>query len=831
MERTQVKRHYCTYFDRNYLVRALALIESLNRHEKNPFQLFAVCLDEISRTILTELAPPNVTPVAMSDIEHGDDQLLAAKGNRSTVEYYRTSTATVILRLLERNPEIEILTYVDADIYFFSSLDPVYDELGDRSVLIHEHRFSPRLAHMARYGRFNAGFLCFRNDPHSIRVLEWWRERCLEWCYGRVENGKHAGQAYLDDWPTRFDHVTVLRNAGAGVAPWNHQQYSFSTDAGGNVLVDGTPVVFYHYHSLTFVDPGIIVPLKHTIDTVTMEIIRLCFLPYLHALRRAISSLPSNEPSSGFGLQTRNLPTFEHTFLADRKSTAEIGGTGLPQIPVPVDAEWDCYCSVQMEDFAETVKDDGKLALYFMELGLRYQGEGDAGRALEAMKQVLSYDPGNARALLELVRLCWVRLNFTEALDYLREFIVIAPKDPAVWKWLLLVAGQLKIEEAVQAAYLRLHVLDPTNYILQAISLSMELSPDLLETVPSFSDEAVQSIVRQLAEATARSVRRPTGFEVVVSRPLPKLSIVTPSLNQAEFIERTIDSVLSQGYPNLEYIIMDGGSTDGSVEIIRKHERHLKYWQSCPDGGHYSALTAGFKRCSGEIMAWINSDDRYFPEAFRRATGAFSEDHDCRWIMGRPTVLHRDGSRYDISSLVPQWSREYLLGRTWEPVRFFIQQESTFWKRSLWEQAGATMRNELWLAGDFELWVRFSRYAKLKFVDTLLGSFRSYDTQRSKQYFGDYLKETHMVVDDELRLYPAMRVRLGRMCRERQWYEQARTYLNAAVEANPGDVEAWIEMARLTSRLNEEKTFDMALQKVRGLEPHHPALAELQCVM
>jgi len=862
-----VKRYYCTYFDRNYLVRALALIESLNRHEKNPFQLFAVCLDEISRTILTGLALPNVTPVAMSDIEHGDDELLAAKGNRSTVEYYWTSTPTIILRIIERNPEIDILTYVDADIYFFSSPDPIYDELGDRSVLIHEHRFPPRLAHMVEYGRYNVGVLCFRNDPHSIRVLEWWRERCLEWCYGHVENGKYGDQAYLDDWLTRFDRVTVLRNVGAGVAPWNHEQYSYSEDAGGKALVDGTPLVFYHYHSLAFVTPGIIIPLKYTIFTATAEIIRLCFLPYMHALRRALFSLPSNAPTSEFGLLTRNLLTIEHTFLADSTMTAELRGAGLPQLPVRLDTDWDCFCSVQLEDFTEIVKDGGGLARYFIELGRGYQDKGDARRASEFMKQALSHDPGNTRARLELAKICYHCQNFTEALDYLRELVVIKREDPEVWTFLLLAADQLKIEDAVQAAYLHLHVLDPNNKYLQALSLSIELSPDLFGTAPSFSDEEVRSIGQLLAEAIARNVQRPTGsgrakrgcehtstiisesgeereisseaggegpvtgFEVAVPRPLPKLSIVTPSFNQAEFIEETIDSVLSQGYPNLEYIIMDGGSTDGSVEIIKKYERYLKYWQSCPDGGHYPAVNAGFKRCSGEIMAWLNSDDRYFPEAFHRAVSALSEDHDCQWIMGRPTLFYRDGGYFDILSLVPRWSREYLLSGTWEPLNLFIQQESTFWKRSLWEKAGATLRTDLRLAGDFELWVRFSRYAKLKFVDVLLGSFRFYDTQRSKVLFGDYLKEAHTVAEDEFRLYPAMRVRLGRMCRERQLYQQALTYLQSAVDADPGDVEGWVEMARLSSRLKVEKIFNMARQRVHALDPHHPALARLECVI
>src|SRR5712672_634542 len=93
----------------------------------------------------------------------------------------------------------------------------------------------------------------------------------------------------------------------------------------------------------------------------------------------------------------------------------------------------------------------------------------------------------------------------------------------------------------------------------------------------------------------------------------PKISLVTPSFNQGSFLEETIRSVLDQNYPNLEYVVIDGGSTDGSVEIIKKYERRLTWWISAPDGGQYEAINKGFARTTGEIMAWLNADDKYLP--------------------------------------------------------------------------------------------------------------------------------------------------------------------------------------------------------------------------
>src|SRR5438132_13711050 len=105
---------------------------------------------------------------------------------------------------------------------------------------------------------------------------------------------------------------------------------------------------------------------------------------------------------------------------------------------------------------------------------------------------------------------------------------------------------------------------------------------------------------------------------------VPRITVVTPSFNQAEFLERTLRSVLDQGYPNLEYVVIDGGSTDGSVDTIRRYADRLAYWVAQPDSGQYDAINKGFQRTSGEVMAWINSDDKYAPWAFAVAAEVFA---------------------------------------------------------------------------------------------------------------------------------------------------------------------------------------------------------------
>ncbi len=221
---------------------------------------------------------------------------------------------------------------------------------------------------------------------------------------------------------------------------------------------------------------------------------------------------------------------------------------------------------------------------------------------------------------------------------------------------------------------------------------------------------------------------------------LPKITIITPSLNQAEYLEECIESVLEQGYPNLEYVIMDGGSTDGSVEIIKKYEKHLTYWQSCPDGGLYQAVTEGFRRTSGEIMAWINSDDKYHPLAFTKVAAVFSNNPDIDWLTGRKSFWDASGNLSKVEQRLGIFSRKKFLAGDFDKP--YIQQESTFWRRSLWEAAGGCLAPDARLAGDLELWLRFFRHAQLHTVDTLLGGYRFYGDQRGVTLADQYYQES-----------------------------------------------------------------------------------------
>ena len=221
---------------------------------------------------------------------------------------------------------------------------------------------------------------------------------------------------------------------------------------------------------------------------------------------------------------------------------------------------------------------------------------------------------------------------------------------------------------------------------------------------------------------------------------LPTISIVTPSYNQAKYLEECIESVLSQGYPNLEYVIMDGGSSDGSVEIIKKYEKYLTYWQSQPDGGQYRAITGGFRHTTGEIMAWINSDDKYHPLAFAKVASVFFDNPEVLWLTGRKSFWDAAGNLSKVGQKLGVFTRQKFLAGNFDKP--YIQQESTFWHRSLWDTAGGTMAPDARLAGDLELWLRFFRHAPLHTVDTLLGGYRFYGDQSGVMLADQYYKES-----------------------------------------------------------------------------------------
>lgn len=244
--------NFCTLFDSHYLSRGLAMHRSLKQHCPD-FHLYIFPFDDASFDMLTKLKLDDVTLVRMSEFETED--LLHIKPSRTRGEYCWTCTPSIIYHCLNAF-NLPDCTYVDADLFFYSNPRVLLDELGTGSVLITEHRYTPEYDQSETSGIYCVQFITFKNDKNGMTVLTWWRDRCLEWCYNRLEDGKFGDQKYLDDWTQRFDGVHVLNHLGGGVAPWNVQQYDLQCSEGNYTIVDenkiSVPLVFYHFHWVRF---------------------------------------------------------------------------------------------------------------------------------------------------------------------------------------------------------------------------------------------------------------------------------------------------------------------------------------------------------------------------------------------------------------------------------------------------------------------------------------------------------------------------------------------------------------------------------------------------
>jgi len=243
-----MKHNFCTLFDKNFIYRGLAMYESLLETDRD-FKLWILCMDDIVYEQLKKMNLRATELIKLTDFEKGDSELLEIKLRRTMVEYCWTLSSSLPLYVFKHNPDLHSVAYLDSDLYFFSNSESIYEEMGDSSIGIVRHNYSKELTYLEKKsGIYNVSMVIFKNDDKARQCLEWWRERCLEWCYAYYEDGKLGDQMYLDDWPKRFDGVHVIKNKGANVAPWNLNKYLIKKE-GEKIYVDEDQLIFYHFHS------------------------------------------------------------------------------------------------------------------------------------------------------------------------------------------------------------------------------------------------------------------------------------------------------------------------------------------------------------------------------------------------------------------------------------------------------------------------------------------------------------------------------------------------------------------------------------------------------
>ncbi len=257
--------------------------------------MWFLCLSPECRELLDRLQDERIQTVSLEDLEVADVDLIKVKPSRSRAEYIFTLTASWMNFLFESRAEIDLLTYLDADLYFFGDFEEVFRELGDASIGIIEHRHARVDSDRLKYGRFNVGWVSIRQDNSGLKCVRRWREQCIQWCYDRAENGKFADQKYLDEWPESYNGVQIITHPGVNLAPWNLGRHSI---AGTRSVptADNRPVIFYHFTNMwrrlpRYVWTGLG---DYEIPTdACRNAVRLLYKPYLKAVEQATMRLSS----------------------------------------------------------------------------------------------------------------------------------------------------------------------------------------------------------------------------------------------------------------------------------------------------------------------------------------------------------------------------------------------------------------------------------------------------------------------------------------------------------------------------------------------------------
>lgn len=290
---------YCTYFDSGYLPRALTLIDSI-RSQGDFSEIWVLCLDDASFEYLNTVKITGVNTFSLQHLEVIEPRLIKAKETRSRVEYIFTVGPTFHQHVLQNYvDEGQVLVYLDADLYFFDDPSLVLQAMGKNSVGIIEHRYTKRLnKKLQKYGRFNVGWAGFRNDHAGQKVMNWWAERCLEWCFDAPQSdGKYADQGYLN-WFPDFEGVIILNSAGFNLAPWNTSSHHVSYRS-TKVQADDSPLVFFHFHGIRETKNWFITSQLVYRSPATKALIKNVYIPYLVRLQKFQQAVMKSIGSAG----------------------------------------------------------------------------------------------------------------------------------------------------------------------------------------------------------------------------------------------------------------------------------------------------------------------------------------------------------------------------------------------------------------------------------------------------------------------------------------------------------------------------------------------------
>ncbi len=283
------KRILVTFFDSNYIPKALATYKSLVKVNDN-FDLYAFCFDDLSYNVVKKLNYKNFVPVHYSEFEN--EELIKSKTNKEKMYEYYWSCKPYTIKWIMDKTGADMVTYIDSDFMFFQNPEPIFEEADRASVLIQPNNFSyDEEKQFLPVGYYCSCWESFKNNQEGHKVLNWWHQKCMEWCYARFEEDKFADQKYLEKWRIMFKGVKEVTNVGANIAPWNIQKYDLANKKGKILINNLWPLIYYHYHSfkMNLIDYSyIITGDRDNFYRIPAGVEKIIYQPYIELLKVAI---------------------------------------------------------------------------------------------------------------------------------------------------------------------------------------------------------------------------------------------------------------------------------------------------------------------------------------------------------------------------------------------------------------------------------------------------------------------------------------------------------------------------------------------------------------
>jgi hypothetical protein len=285
---------FCTITTNGYLLKALALYESISMHMDNNFHIWICTIDEPAYDLLMKLNLPNASIIDVGAIE--TERLLLAKNNRYVNEYCWTIKASLIKYILKHHNDIDSILYLDSDTFMFSKPDPFFDHLKQNNVLLTCHNFGDGVHYLTRQkGLYNAGIVGFKNSRNALRILNWWENRCIEWCYNDIQPNRFGDQKYLETIKNKHPKTAVIKSVGGNAAMWNIE-YSEVKRLDNKVYINDDILVFFHFCSFYIISENEFDLWKCVSPKIEADAMQLIFIPYVQAIKNAINLIKKYEP-------------------------------------------------------------------------------------------------------------------------------------------------------------------------------------------------------------------------------------------------------------------------------------------------------------------------------------------------------------------------------------------------------------------------------------------------------------------------------------------------------------------------------------------------------